>query len=125
MTERPYLDSPFRIDGRGRTAVTPTDDHVRDMIYEILFTAPGERVNRPDFGCGIRRMVFLPNHDALAVSTQFLVQGALERWMAGIIETKSVRVENRDDRLVVQVVYVRIETDEQQEVTFFAPPAAL
>jgi len=65
-----YLDFPFRIDGRGRSGETDTDDHVRDLIWQVLFTSPGERVNRPDFGCGLKTLVFMPNSDALAAATQ-------------------------------------------------------
>ena len=54
-TNRPYLDFPFTLDERGRSAVTDADDHIRDMIHLVLFTAPGERVNRPEFGCGVTR----------------------------------------------------------------------
>ena len=65
-----FFDFPFRIDGRGRTAETDRDDHVRDLIHQVLFTAPGERVNRPDFGCGIGQLTFMPNGDQLAAATQ-------------------------------------------------------
>ena len=53
-----FMDYPFTIDNRGGVGVTDEDDHIRDMIEQVLFTNPGERVNRPDFGCGLRRMVF-------------------------------------------------------------------
>ena len=55
------IDFPFHFDARGRTATPPTTDHIRDMIEQLLFTAPGERVNRPDFGSGLLQMVFAPN----------------------------------------------------------------
>ena len=72
-----YLDYPYHFDGRGRTAATSNDAHMRDLIEQVLFTAPGERVNRPDFGSGLMQLVFAPNSDELAAATQFLVQGAL------------------------------------------------
>ena len=61
-----FFDYPFHLDGRGRSAEVAEDGHVRDMIHQVLFTAPGEHVNRPDFGCGLKQMVFQPNSDALA-----------------------------------------------------------
>ena len=125
METRPFLDNPFQVDGRGRAATTPVDDHVRDMIYQVLFTAPGERVNRPDFGCGVARLLFMGNHDSLAVATQFLVQGALERWLGDVIETRRVVVQALQEQLSILVVYVRRDNAEQKEVTFFLPPAAL
>src|SRR5215831_13251142 len=100
-----FLDLPFHIDGRGRSAETAEDDHIRDMIYQILFTDPGERVNRPDFGCGIKQLVFMPNSDALATATQFLVQGSLQRWLDSVIRVESVEVEAVESDLRVTVVY--------------------
>jgi Bacteriophage baseplate protein W len=101
------LDFPFHLDGRGRTAQTGGDDHVRDLIYQVLFTDPGERVNRPDFGCGIRSLLFLPNSDALAAATQTLVKGALQKWLQQEIQVETVAVEAVDSQLRVEVVYVR------------------
>ncbi len=74
-----YLDYPYSIDGRGRTAVTAGDDHIRDMIEQVLFTNPGERVNRPDFGCGLKRLLFMPSSLPLAAATQMLVKCALQK----------------------------------------------
>src|ERR1700716_986758 len=105
MARADYFDFPYHIDGRGRTAETDEDDHIRDMIYQVLFTNPGERVNRPDFGCGIKQLVFMPNSDALATATQFLVQGALQRWLDGLIQVESVEVEAVESQLRVSIVY--------------------
>lgn len=107
MAINPYLDFPFHLDGRGRTAQTGGDDHVRDLIYQVLFTDPGERVNRPDFGCGIRSLLFLPNSDALAAATQTLVKGALQKWLEREIRVEKVAIEAVDSQLRVEVVYVR------------------
>jgi hypothetical protein len=115
------MDFPFRLDGRGRTAVTPSDEHVRDLIYQVLFTAPGERVNRPDFGCGLRQLVFMPNSDALATATQFVVQGALQRWLADVIQVDRVAVSNEAEHLTVTVVYTRKDTGERRVDAFAAP----
>jgi phage baseplate assembly protein W len=100
-----FLDFPFHVDGRGRSAETAEDDHIRDLIFQVLFTNPGERVNRPDFGCGIKQLVFMPNSDALATATQFLVQGALQRWLDSVIQVESVEVEAVESELRVTVVY--------------------
>jgi phage baseplate assembly protein W len=100
-----FLDFPFRVDGRQRSAETAEDDHIRDMIFQVLFTNPGERVNRPDFGCGVKQLVFMPNSDALATATQFLVQGALQRWLDEVIQVISVEVEAVESELRVAVIY--------------------
>jgi uncharacterized protein len=116
--EPQYFDFPFHIDSRGRSAETGIDDHVRDLIYQVLFTNPGERVNRPDFGCGLKQLVFAPNSDALAVSTQQLVQGALLRWLEDVITVERVTVTNVDAALEVTVVYVRRDTGERHVDVF-------
>jgi phage baseplate assembly protein W len=113
-----YLDYPFHFDDTGRSATTDADDHVRDMIHQVLFTNPGERVNRPDFGCGLMQTVFAPNSDALAAATQFLVHGALQRWLSEEIVVEDVTVENQEERLVVEITYVRRDTGQRETATF-------
>jgi phage baseplate assembly protein W len=100
-----FLDFPFHIDGRGRSAETEDDDHIRDLIMQVLFTDPGERLNRPDFGCGLKQLVFMPNSDALVTATQFLVQGSLQRWLEAVIQVETVEVEAVDSELRVLLVY--------------------
>src|ERR687886_1381554 len=116
-----FLDHPLRLDGRGRVAATKADDHVRDMIYQVLFTNPGERVNRPDFGCGLLRLVFEPNSEALATATQFLVQGSLQRWLADVVQIEQVQVTSEEGRLEVDVIYVRLDTGQRQRDLFVSP----
>lgn len=115
-----HLDHPFHFDGRGRAAVAGDGDHVRDLIYQVLFTAPGERVNRPDFGCGVDRLVFAPASAALAASTQFLVQGALERWLSDVIRVHRVEVAAEEATVTVEVVYTRLDTGSRQSEVFSA-----
>lgn len=103
-----HLDFPFHIDGRGRSAEVEDDAHIRDLIHQVLFTDPGERVNRPDFGCGVRQLVFMPNSDALAAATQLVVQGSLQRWLENVIRVESVTVESVDSELRVAVVYSKL-----------------
>jgi phage baseplate assembly protein W len=118
---KPYLDFPLRIDHGGRVATTGTDDHVRDMIHQVLFTNPGERVNRPDFGCGLLQLVFMPNSDALAIATEFTVKSALQRWLGDVIQTERVTVEAVDSELRVVVVYRNLLDGTAQEATFISP----
>ena len=116
-----FLDYPFGLDASGRTAETDIDDHVRDLIRQVLFTNPGERVNRPDFGCGLRQLVFAPNSDALAAATQTLVHGALLRWLNEVIAVDAVKVAARDEVLEVTVGYVRRDTGERHDDVFRRP----
>jgi phage baseplate assembly protein W len=108
------IDYPYHFDSRGHTADTTTQDHIRDMIEQILFTSPGERVNRPDFGCGVQRLVFAPNSDAMAAATQVIVQGSLQQWMGDLIEVEGVDVQNVDSSLIVLVQYVVRLTQERR-----------
>lgn len=109
---------PYRIDIGGRTAGTGYDDHIREMIEQLLFTVPGERVNRPDFGSGLLQLVFAPNSDALAAATQFAVAAALQQWLGDVIEVQSVVIENVDSTLIVDVRYVVTRTRDQHSARF-------
>jgi phage baseplate assembly protein W len=113
-----FFDYPFHLDGRGRSATTDADDHVRDLIRQVLFTNPGERVNRPDFGCGLKRLVFMPNSDALAAATQATVQGALQRWLEQVIQVEEVEVSAEEAQLSVTLVYRRLDTGERRTDRF-------
>lgn len=109
---------PYRIDSKGRTASSDAERHVRDLIEQVLFTMPGERVNRPDFGCGIMQLVFAPNSDELASATSFLVQGQLQQWLGDLIQVEAVKVENVDSALNVTVQYVIRRTQQLQVAQF-------
>lgn len=112
------IDYPYHFDQRGLTAQTSMEDHIRDMIEEILFTSPGERVNRPDFGCGVQQLVFAPNSGALAAATQLEVQGALQEWLDEIIEVEDVSVQNVDSSLIILVQYTIRQTQQQRTDEF-------
>jgi phage baseplate assembly protein W len=100
------IDYPFHFDGRGRTALTGDDDHICDMIEQFLFTSPGERVNRPDFGSGLLQMVFEPNSPELAAALQHTVQAGLQRWLGDLIEVRDLAVESKDAALRVSIQYM-------------------
>jgi uncharacterized protein len=118
MADASYLDDPYHLDARGRSAETSTDGHIRDLIFQVLFTSPGERVNRPEFGCGLKQLVFMPNSDALAIATQQLVQGALHRWLENVIAIERVEVSAVESTLEVAVVYLRRDTGQRREEIF-------
>ena len=113
------IDFPFHIDDRKRTATTTDDEHIRDVIEQLIFTAPGERVNRPTFGSGLSQMVFTPNSPELAAAVQFLVQGALQQYLADLILVSSVQVVAVDSTLRVQIDYV-IKRTQRSETAQFA-----
>ena len=112
------VDYPFSFDTRGRTSAATEDAHIREMIEQVLFTTPGERVNRPTFGSGLLQLVFAPNSDAMAAATQMSVQGALQMWLGDRILVQSVDVQNDDSTLRVRVVYT-VRLTQQQQVAVF------
>ena len=121
--ERRSLDHPFAIGGDGRTVTTLGDDHVRDMIEQVLFTAPGERVMLPELGCGLLTLVFEPNSELLAAATELLVRGSLQRWLGDVIDVSSVSIEAAEERLTVDVRYVRLVDGGETAVRIQAPGA--
>jgi phage baseplate assembly protein W len=114
-----HIDYPFHVGPGGRTAGTTDEDYVRDLVEQVLFTAPGERVNRPTFGSGILRAVFEPGGGELAAATQFLVQSALQQWLADLVEVQAVDVDMVEATLRVAVRY-RIRTSTTATTSVFA-----
>lgn len=112
------IDFPFHFDSRGRTASTDDDDHIRDMVEELLFTSPGERVNRPDFGSGLLQMVFAPNSAELASALQFTTQAELQRFLGDLIDLQQLDVSVNDATLTVIVKYVVRASRKAQTETF-------
>lgn len=112
------IDYPFHFDGRGRTALTGYNDHIRDMIEQFLFTNPGERVNRPDFGSGLLQMVFAPNSPELAAALQHTIQAGIQRWLGDLIEVRKLDVTSQDSTLRVELQYLVRRTDESQNEIF-------
>jgi phage baseplate assembly protein W len=111
------IDFPFHIDQRGRSAAAGADEHLRDMIEQLLFTRPGERLNRPDFGSGLMHMVFGPNSQELAAALQFTMQAALQRWLGDLIEVRELEVTSEDSSLRIRLDYaVRRSGERRQDV---------
>lgn len=116
MTIRAHF--PYGFDGHGRTIEDDEATWIRGLIEQVLFTAPGERVMRPEFGSGLRDLVFAPNSPELAATTQLLVQGALQQWLGDLIIVESVTVESVEARLSVTVQYVIRPSNARQQETF-------
>jgi phage baseplate assembly protein W len=123
MTANQYLDYPYRIGTGGRTASVGRAAHVRDLIEQVLFTSPGERVNRPAFGSGLLQLVFAPQSDELVSTTRFLIQGALQQTLGHLVDVEAVDVDSLPDEGVLQVtVRYSDRLDQQQEVAVFRTP---
>jgi hypothetical protein len=112
------IDFPFHFDSRGRTASTDESDHVRDMIEQLIFTSPGERVNRPDFGSGLLQLIFAPNSPELAATVQFTLQAAIQRWLGDVIELQALEVRAVDAALTIDMQYLIRRTNQEQTATF-------
>ena len=113
------INHPLYIDSRGRTASAGQDAHIRQMIEQLLFTSPGERVNRPTFGTGLQQLVFAPNSNELATATEFMVQGALQEHLGELIQVERVQVESQEAALHITVQYV-VRRNQQREVAQFS-----
>jgi phage baseplate assembly protein W len=115
------VDFPFHFDSHGRTATTAQSDHLRDLIEQVLFTSPGERVMNPDFGSGLLGLVFEPNSSTLAATTQMLVHGALQQHLGHLIAVQAVEVSAEDAVLRVEVRYVVLRDRTTHSATFTSP----
>ena len=118
------LRYPFGIDAGGGRAAEESDyeAYVRQLIRQVLLTAPGERINRPDFGAGVRRMVFQPTSPEIAAMVQTFVYQALSRWLGTVIKVEDIRVSSVESTLVIDVTYLVIQRGEtrllREEVAF-------
>jgi len=108
---------PFQVGKSGRIAVTDYASHVRDMIEQLLFTVPGERVEQPDLGCGLADLVFTPSSAELASAVQASTGGALQRWLGDVITVASLTVTADDATLSVTVIYQINATGQQATAT--------
>jgi len=107
---------PFAVDAAGRIDVSDRDEAIRARIMQVLFTAPGERVHLPEFGCGLFNLVFEPNDAILAATMEFTIGQALSRWLGDEIAIDAVEVEAADETVTVQVAYTNRQDLSQQGV---------
>ena len=113
-----YVAFPYRTDGRGRTHEAAREAWLHGLIEQLLFTLPGERVNRPDFGCGLMQLVFAPNSAELAVTVQALVQASLQQWLGQLLRIDEVAASSEDATLTVAVRYTVLETQQAGQAQF-------
>jgi len=119
LRQQRFLDHPYSASGAGTPNTTTADDHLRDLILQVLFTNPGERVNLPEFGAGVQRLVFAPNSDTLRTSTQFLISTNLRRWLGDRINVEQVNVTSEpgfEEQVTIEIIYTLKATQERQSV---------
>jgi phage baseplate assembly protein W len=115
------INFPYQVERQGRTAVADDAAHVRDLIEQLLFTLPGERVMRPTFGSGLAQLVFQPNSEELATAVQFLIQGSLQQWLGELVTVEDVTVISVESMIEVQIQYVLRRTQERRVDQFSRP----
>jgi phage baseplate assembly protein W len=108
------INFPFKFDGRGKTASANESQHIRQMIEQLIFTNPGERVNRPTFGSGVLQLIFAPNSPELAATVQFTMEAAVQQWLADVIELENLEVTAVDSTLRVDMSYSIRRTNEHE-----------
>ena len=114
-----FLDFPYAVGGGGTPKTTGADDHLRDLILQVLFTSPGERVNLPEFGVGVHRLVFAPNDEALRTSAQFLIATNLQRWLGDRISIGQIAVSSEvgfEHVVTIDIEYTVKATQQRQTV---------
>lgn len=112
-----HLDFPFGISEQGGIRTTGASDHIKDEIITLLLTTPGERVNQPEFGCGLKELVFAPNNGILlSTMVDFKIEQSLDRWLGDRIVADEVNVQASDEQLKIEIVYTIKETAEQDSV---------
>jgi uncharacterized protein len=114
-----YLDYPYGVSSTGAPGTTNPDGHFRDLILQVLFTNPGERVNLPEFGAGVQRLVFAPNSDTLRTSAQFLISNSLQRWLGDRIDISQVSLTSQpgqEETVTIEIIYVVKSTQQRQSV---------
>jgi Bacteriophage baseplate protein W len=114
---------PFAINDRlGRLAQeNDHEEYIKQLIRQVLFTAQGERINRPDFGAGVKRLVFVPNSPATASLAQTLIFQALTTWLGALIRTDDVQAEAAGERLNITIVYTILARQERRFLNVEAP----
>ncbi|HEV2962499.1 MAG TPA: GPW/gp25 family protein [Candidatus Angelobacter sp.] len=114
-----FLDYPYNVGSTGVPKLTVGDDHLRDLILQVLFTNPGERVNLPEFGVGIQQFIFAPNSDMLRASAQFLITANLQRWLGDRIDVNQVTVTSEpgeEETVLIEIIYTLKATQQRQNM---------
>src|SRR5215471_8796689 len=114
--EKATFGFPFGVNEAGSITASGGDEAIRGKIIQVLFTAPGERVNLPEFGCGLFNLVFEPNNAILAAAMEFTVGQALTRWLRDDIVVDNVSIEAAEATITIEVAYTRRQDLARQAV---------
>jgi len=114
-----FLSFPYKVAGSGLPATSVSDDHTRELILQVLFTNPGERINLPEFGVGLQRLIFEPSSDTMRASVQFLVSTNLQRWLGDRITVEQVEVSSEpglEETVRIEITYIIRRTGQRQQL---------
>jgi uncharacterized protein len=114
-----FLEYPYGVSGTGGPNTTDPTSHLEQLILQVLFTNPGERVNLPQFGAGVQRLLFSPNSDALRTSTQFLISTNLSQWLGDRINVEQITVTSEpgyEEEVTIEIVYVVKQTQQRHSM---------
>lgn len=107
------LYTPFQIGALGQPRSASRERVIQQQIEQVLFTLPGERVNRPDFGCGVQRLVFAGASPEIAAAAEYVIRVGLTRFLSDVIRVDTVRVTADEASLFVDVLYTLQATGEE------------
>jgi uncharacterized protein len=112
---------PYRIGPDGQTAGAEHEQHIRELIEQLLFTRRGERVNRPDFGAGVTELIFVENAPEMAAAAQHMVMGTLQQFLSDAIEVRGVDTRATDSQLAITVRYRPLDEARERTVVVERP----
>jgi uncharacterized protein len=115
------LFTPFQVGALGHPRTAGRDRIIQQQIEHLLFTLPGERVNRPDFGCGVQRLVFAGASPEVAAAAEYVIRVALQRFLSDLIAVDAVRVTADGASLFVDVLYTVNTTGQEAALTVSRP----
>lgn len=110
-----YKKFPFQFNLYGHISSTTYDLHIQEMLEQILFTSPGERVNRPDFGCGVELMVFGSTSPEILSVKQTQINSQIQKWLGHLIQVLEVKITTNENRVEILIRYMIYQN--QQETT--------
>lgn len=114
-----HLSFPFHVGSDGRTAqITTLEEHVRDELMQLILTNPGERAFVPEFGGGVRRLVFEGAGDVTEAMAKAMISQALSRWLSQRITVEDLVVEARNETIVVDLKYRIAGSEDSRRVRF-------
>jgi phage baseplate assembly protein W len=117
MNEK-YMNYPFKISGNGKISPANEEKHIKDLIEQILFTDPRERVNLPDFGCGLKSYIFAPNDRTLKTTLRLTIISSVQKWLSHLIIVEDVSVDVDEEELKISIKYTKIRDMEENLAEF-------